>query len=151
MSRKLRPLYADDLDRLPPGCSDCAFWESAGERERRCGAVCDVDTQRAWYRRVTDEWGSCGRVAFEDDEVLGFVKYAPSGYFPQSATFSAAPQDPSIPMLACLHIVPDALHRGLARTDRTATHKIPLETSDSRNREFDFLLFPRSAGREMTL
>jgi len=113
MSRKLRPLHAQDLDRLPPGCSECAFWESAGERERRCGAVCDLETQRAWYRRVTDEWGSCGRVAFEDDEVLGFVKYAPSGYFPQAATFSAAPKDPSVPMLACLHIEPDALHRGL--------------------------------------
>lgn len=113
MSRKLRPLSAGDLDRLPPGCSDCAFWESAGERERRCGAVCDVETQRAWYRRVTDEWGACGRVAFEDDEVLGFVKYAPSGYFPQAATFSAAPEDPSVPLLACLHVAPDAIHRGL--------------------------------------
>lgn len=113
MPRRLRPLFADDLDRLSPGCSECAFWESAGERERRCGSVCDADTQRAWYRRVTDEWGSCGRVAFEDDEVLGFVKYAPSGYLPQAATFSAAPEDPSVPLLACLHIVPDARHRGL--------------------------------------
>jgi len=113
MPRKLRPLFADDLDRLSPPCNDCAFWESAGERERRCGSVRDADTQRAWYRRVTDEWGSCGRVAFEDDEVLGFVKYAPSGYLPQSATFSAAPEDPSVPLLACLHIVPDARHRGL--------------------------------------
>jgi len=113
MNRKLRPINGSDFDRLPVGCSACAFWESGGERERRCSSVCDADAQRAWYRRVTDEWGICGKVAFEDDEVLGFVKYAPSGYFPQAATFAAAPEDPSVPLLACLHIAPDALHRGL--------------------------------------
>jgi GNAT superfamily N-acetyltransferase len=104
--------YAD-LDALPTGCGSCAFWESAGVRERVCGSVCDEDLVRDWYRRVTDEWGVCGRVAYEDDEVLGFIKYAPSAYFPQAATFNAAPQDPSVPLIACLHIAPDARHRGL--------------------------------------
>lgn len=113
MSRKLRPLTLNDLDRLPTGCSGCTFWESAGERERRCGTACDIELQRAWYRRVTDEWGDCGRVAFEDEEVLGFVKYAPSGYLPQAATFSAAPRDLSVPLISCLHISSDARHRGL--------------------------------------
>ncbi len=113
MTRKLRPLQFDDLDRLPSGCAGCAFWESAGERERRCGSTCDSEHQRAWFRRVSDEWGVCGRVAYEDDEVLGFIKYAPSGYFPQAATFAAAPEDPSVPMISCLHIATDARHRGL--------------------------------------
>ena len=113
MSRKLRPLQLDDFDRLPAGCGGCAFWESAGERERRCGVTCDSELQRAWYRRVTDEWGSAGRVAYEDEEVLGFIKYAPSSYFPQAATFSASPKDGSVPLISCLHIAPDARHRGL--------------------------------------
>jgi GNAT superfamily N-acetyltransferase len=72
-----------------------------------------VELQRAWYRRVTDEWGECGRVAYEDDELLGFVKYAPSTYFPQAQTFAAAPQDPSVPLITCLHVLPDARHHGL--------------------------------------
>lgn len=113
MTRKLRPLTLKDLGRLPTGCGGCAFWESAGERERRCGGVCDIEFQTAWYRRVTDEWGECGRVAYEDDELLGFVKYAPSGYFPQAATFTAAPDDPNIPLISCLHVSADARHHGL--------------------------------------
>lgn len=113
MSRKLRPLTLEDLDRVPEHCRGCAFWEAAGERARACGSVNDPELLRAWYRRVTDEWGECGRVAYEDDEVLGFVKYAPSRYFPQSATFPSAPQDPSVPLIACLHITPDARHHGL--------------------------------------
>jgi len=113
MSRRLRPLTFSKPDQLPMVCGACAFWESAGERERRCGTVCDAELQAAWYRRVTDEWGECGRVAYEDGEVLGFIKYAPSEYFPQAATFRAAPEDPSVPLIACLHIAPDARHRGL--------------------------------------
>jgi len=113
MTRKLRPLTLADLDRVPQCCRTCAFWEAAGERERTCGSVSDPELLRAWHRRVTDEWGECGRVAYEDDEVLGFVKYAPSGYFPQASTFAAAPQDPNVPLIACLHIAPDARHHGL--------------------------------------
>jgi len=113
MTRRLRPLALDDLDRLPVGCSGCTFWESAGERERACRQPNDIELQRAWFRRVTDEWGDCGRVAYEDDEVLGFIKYAPSGYFPQAATFPSAPRDLSVPLISCLHISPDARHNGL--------------------------------------
>jgi len=113
MTRKLRPLTLADLDRVPECCRGCAFWEAAGERERTCNSVNDPELLRAWYRRVTDEWGECGRVAYEDDEVLGFVKYAPSGYFPQASTFPTAPEDPNVPLIACLHIAPDARHHGL--------------------------------------
>lgn len=113
MTRKLRPLTFTGSDQLPMGCAACVFWESAGERERRCGTVCDPELQGAWFRRVTDEWGECGRVAYEDGEVLGFIKYAPSMYFPQAKTFMSAPEDPSVPLIACMHISPDARHRGL--------------------------------------
>ncbi len=113
MARRLRALSLGDLERLPGTCCGCAFWESAGERPRVCGAVHDLELQQAWYRRVSDEWGECGRVAYEDDDILGFVKYAPAGYLPQAATFASAPRDPSVPLLACLHIVPDARHHGL--------------------------------------
>jgi GNAT superfamily N-acetyltransferase len=78
-----------------------------------CGSVCDPELQEAWYRQVTDEWGECGCVAREDDEILGFIKYAPSRYFPQSSTFPSAPEDPTVPMIACLHITADARHHGL--------------------------------------
>jgi GNAT superfamily N-acetyltransferase len=113
MTRRLKPLNFTSVDQLPIVCSNCAFWESAGERERRCGTVCDADLQGAWFRRVTDEWGECGRVAFDGDEVLGFIKYAPSAFFPQTLTFAATPEDNATPLIACLHISADARHRGL--------------------------------------
>jgi len=113
MNRRFRALTLDDLDRLPAGCEGCVFWQSTVLAERRCGSVCDSEAQAEWYRRVSQEWGDCGRVAVEDDEILGFVKYAPSGYFPQARTFAAAPTDPQVPLIACLHIAPEARNLGL--------------------------------------
>jgi GNAT superfamily N-acetyltransferase len=138
MTRKLRPLSIDDVGRLPAGCGGCAFWESAGERERRCGAVCDPELQRAWIRRVTDEWGECGRVAYEDDELLGFIKYAPSEYFPQAQTFAAAPRDPSVPLISCLHISSDARHHGLGTVLLRACLSDLVRRGDRRVEAFGF-------------
>lgn len=113
MSRRLRPLTLADLSALPFGCSHCAFWESSETLERRCASACDEGLVGDWYRQVSSEWGDCGRVAVEEDEVLGFIKFAPNRYFPQAQTFSSAPTDPDTVLIACLHISADARHRGL--------------------------------------
>lgn len=114
MTRKLRPLTLADFEQLPLCCSGCIFWESERTLDRDCGSSCDKDVQAEWYHRVVQEWGDCGKVAYDDEEgVLGFIKYAPSGYFPQAFTFASAPQDPKVPLIACLHISPEARHHGL--------------------------------------
>ncbi len=113
MTRKLRPLMLSDFAELAIGCPNCIFWEAEHEQERRCGSVCDEERQAEWYHRVVQEWGDCGRVAYEDDQILGFIKYAPSGYFPQAQTFASRPEDPDVPLLACMHISEDARHHGL--------------------------------------
>lgn len=113
MTRKLRPLMSSDFEKLPLGCGACMFWESHDRLDRRCGSQCDHEAQAEWFHRVVQEWGDCGRVAHEDEEVFGFIKYAPSGYFPQVRTFLAAPEDPNTPFIACLHVSEEARHRGL--------------------------------------
>lgn len=116
MARRLKPLLNDHLDRLPAACGGCAFWESETMSERRCGSVCDPALLREWYSRVTSEWGECGRVALDDDGgVLGFVKYAPAGYFPQAATFPSKPENPDAVLITCLHIRDDAREHHLGR------------------------------------
>lgn len=116
MSRRFLPLLLEHLDKLPAACSGCTFWESAEPAERRCGSSCDREALRAWHERVTGEWGDCGRVAVDDDdEIIGFIKYAPSGYFLQAATFPARPQSGDTVLLTCLHIRDDARDQGLGR------------------------------------
>jgi len=91
------------------------FWESPKRQERLCAAVLDAEGQRAWHHGVVQEWGDCGKVAFDEDGVaIGCIKYAPSSFFPQSQTFGSAPKNPSMPLITCLHIEPYARQTGLA-------------------------------------
>ena len=113
MSRRLRPLLADHLDRLPCACQGCVFWESAEALPPRCGAACDIVALREWYSTVTSEWGECGRVALEDDEVLGVIKYAPVRYVPQAFNMPAGAPDDSAVLITCMHIRDDARRHGL--------------------------------------
>lgn len=114
MTRRLRPLEIQHIPNLPcPGCTDCAFWESAVPLEPRCGSLCDGQLVRERIGEINREWGECGRVAAEDDEILGFIKYGPARYFPQSRHFAAGPIDPDTPMLACIHIKDEARRLGL--------------------------------------
>lgn len=113
MTAKLRPLSVSDYGRLPAGCGSCTFWETVTEVERVCGSVCDAGAQAALHHRIVQEWGDCGRVAYEDDDILGFIRYAPSGYFPQARTFASAPSDPHVPLLTCLHVSEEVRRKGL--------------------------------------
>ena len=68
----------------PTRCRTCLFWEldpvrraarSSAERgARREGGL--------GLARCCREWGSCGRVAYVDDEPVGYVIYAPPAYVP---------------------------------------------------------------------
>lgn len=113
MSRRLRPLSLEHLDNLPCECSDCVFWESADRLEPLCGAACDRELQRDWYGAVTSEWGECGRVAVEDSEILGFIKYAPPEYMPQARHFPGDGPRADCVLLTCMHIRDDARRHGL--------------------------------------
>lgn len=116
MTRRLRPLLFQDLGRLPSACTGCVFWESSETQPRRCGSACDPVVLDAWYERVTAEWGECGRVLVDDEsEILGFIKYAPSAYFPQASTFASHPTNPDAALLTCLHVREDAREQHMGR------------------------------------
>lgn len=115
MSRRMRPLTPKSISELPAECAGCAFWESQERLPRHCGAVCDPSVVNGWAEFVQAQWGDCGRVAFDDGEVIGFVKYAPPGFLPQAGFFPAAlPSDDAI-FITCLHVVEEARHLGLGK------------------------------------
>ena len=79
MTRRLKLAGPDHCSK---GCRATA-WDACSGRPRealqkRCGASCDPERLASWYDYVRAQWGECGRVALEDGEILGFVKYAPS-------------------------------------------------------------------------
>lgn len=115
MARKFRPLTPDLADKLPGMCLGCVFWESPQRLEAHCRAEADADAARGWIAYVAAQWGDCGRVVVEDGAVLGVVKYAPPAYFPQAALMPAGPPTGDAPLIACMHIVPEARQRGFGK------------------------------------
>jgi GNAT superfamily N-acetyltransferase len=115
MARRLRPLTPDLLREVQVECAGCAFWETADRLPRHCGAVCDIEMLAGWAEYVRAQWGDCGRAAVEDGQVIGFIKYAPPGYFPQAIHFPAAPPSDDAVFIACMHVVEEARHRGLGK------------------------------------
>jgi ribosomal protein S18 acetylase RimI-like enzyme len=116
VSRRFRPLSSHRLDDLPPRCAGCVYWESRDPLPVRCGAACDREQLAGWIDYVGAQWGECGRIAYEDGEVLGFVKYAPPGFFEQTANLPSGRPSNDAVLLACLHVGPDARHVGLGTT-----------------------------------
>lgn len=115
MARRFKPLTSDLVDTLPVGCDGCVFWESPEPLRAVCGSKCDPELARGWVDRVRFEWGDCGRAAVDDGEVLGFIKYAPSAYFPQAQVMPAGPPEERAVLIACMHITQDARRRGLGK------------------------------------
>jgi ribosomal protein S18 acetylase RimI-like enzyme len=115
MARRFRSLAPERVDDLPDMCACCAFWEGGKGRGPVCGETCDRDALVAWIGTVRAEWGECGRIAYEGETVLGFVKYAPPRYIPQVRSMpSGVPHDDAV-LIACLHVSATARHSGLGK------------------------------------
>ncbi len=115
MTRRLTALGPEATSGVGSICEGCIYWESSDALEVRCSSACDPEKQREWFDRVREEWGECGRVATDGDEVLGFIKYAPARYFPQTDWYLVKVPDQAAPLIACMHIREEARSRGLGR------------------------------------
>ena len=91
------------------------MWETGGNRSATCAPADARAELERWVGEVRSEWGDCGRVAYENGEPLGFVKYAPPRFFPQVTSMpSGVPDDDSI-LIACLHVEADVRDAGLGK------------------------------------
>lgn len=114
--RRIARLTLDNLDDLPSACRSCAFWELAPvERERAAATGETACEKEAWVSRVLLEWGSCGRIAYVDDEPAGYALYAPPRYVPGADVFPTAPVSDDAILLATLRVRPEFAGGGLGR------------------------------------
>lgn len=77
----------------------------------------DEETQArdAWLSWVLREWGSAGRVALFDGEVVGHAIYAPPAFFPGAAGIPTSPPSPDAVLLSTVYVDPSARHAGVGR------------------------------------
>lgn len=115
VSRRMGILTLDTLGHLPQRCRGCVFWELSPD----CTAVCDgadygLDKE-AWVSATLLDWGSCGRIAYVDEQPVGFVSYAAPRYVPRSAEFPTGPASPDAALLMTAHVAENYARTGLGR------------------------------------
>jgi GNAT superfamily N-acetyltransferase len=116
MARRIARLTLDTLADLPAEVRTCLFWELDPVRRQRVHeAGAEESEKEAWLSRVLLEWGSCGRVVYVDDDVAGFILYAPPGYFPGSGSLPTAPVSEDAVQLATAQVFPPYDGAGLGR------------------------------------
>lgn len=116
MARRLVDLTLDNLHRLPARCRSCVFWELDPVTGRRRAGDGEGDVaKQAWLSLVLLEWGSCGKLVLVDDEVAGYVTYAPPGYVPRAVAFPTSPVSADAVLLMTAHVVPPFGGAGLGR------------------------------------
>ncbi len=116
MARRLAPLTLDTLPDLPEPCRSCVAWELDAVAARRAAEVGDTAFEKeAWVSATLLEWGSCGRVAYVDDDPAGFVLYAPPAFVPRSMAFPTSPVSGDAVLLMAARVRPRYTGGGLAR------------------------------------
>jgi GNAT superfamily N-acetyltransferase len=124
MTRRLAPLTLDNLSDLPSSCRKCVVWELDPVAARRAVEVGDTAFEKeAWVSGTLLEWGSCGRVAYVDDNPAGFVTYAPPALVPRSLAFPTSPVSGDAVLLMTARVLPQYQGGGLARMLLQATAK----------------------------
>lgn len=107
MARRIDRLTLDTLGDLPGFAQRCLFWQLDSVRRARLdGALAELEEKEAWLSAVLRDWGSCGRVAYVDDEFAGYVLYAPPLYFPGTAALPTAPLSEDAVQLATMYVAP---------------------------------------------
>jgi GNAT superfamily N-acetyltransferase len=109
MARKIERLTLDHLDQLVGGCRECVFWQLDPVR-REAVRGHEAEEKAAWVSLVLREWGSCGRVALVDGEVVGHMIWAPPVHVPAADGFATAPISSDAVILTTAYV--DPAHRG---------------------------------------
>ncbi|SDQ23330.1 GNAT family N-acetyltransferase [Quadrisphaera sp. DSM 44207] len=116
MSRRMVPLTLEALPELPAPCRRCVVWEldpvAARRVEEDGGAAFEKE---AWLSGVLLGWGTAGRLAYVDDELAGFLAYAPPVHVPRSLAFPTSPVSADAVLLMGGQVVPAHRGGGLAR------------------------------------
>jgi GNAT superfamily N-acetyltransferase len=116
MGRRLAALTLDTLPDLPAPCRSCVLWELDPVAARRAAEAGDTAFEKeAWVSATLLEWGSCGRLAYVDDDPAGFVMYAPPAFVPRSMAFPTSPVSADAVLLMTARVLPQYAGGGLAR------------------------------------
>lgn len=89
---------------FPYSCKYCVYWESTGDFDEKISSEKAHQIKSAWFKKVSDEFGDCGLIAYSDNESVGYAQFALSKFFPKAQQYQSGPPSDDSVFLACLYV-----------------------------------------------
>jgi len=110
-----------NLRDIPASCRGCVYWEfpkefekAAQEKKENQRDLALEEKKREWFVKTLSEFGTCGKIVFSQDKVVGYAQYAPAQRLPQVGEYGSknlGKIEDGVVFLSCLYIS-DAEFRG---------------------------------------
>lgn len=151
MTRRLLPLTADAVERLPAPCGACLFWELGHPRPAPGASAAAQGSaaiqKQAWCAAQSQDGHPPGRLVLLDDEVAGYVLFAAAGSFVRRRPPVPSTSTDAL-VLATAWVAPHFREQGIGRALVQAAVKEALRRGlpavevygDRRFREYDCVL-----------
>ena len=128
MSFHLLELDKAGATLLPGECGSCGWWQGHDD------GWSSAEQTDSWNEAALETFGSWGKLAMGDDDLLGMIQYGPAGLFARANDFACGPVSPSAVLFTC-SIVPDKSYISVRKSlvlavlaDLTERHVTPVET-----------------------
>lgn len=115
VARKIIPITNKHLKDLPVKCRACDYWESTEKKKPARGSQKECLAKEEWFSTTLLEWGECGKLLFQDKQVLAYAQFGAPEYFPQIQHYSARPVSKDAVFLSCLFVEPTLRGKGLGK------------------------------------
>jgi len=114
VTKRVEELTLETLRDIPLRCRACVFWELS-PLERAMAVEADPEFEKeVWASSICLQQGTAGKVARVDGRIVGFALAGPPEEFPRSESFPARVSKDAW-FLATVHVLPEAVHRGLGK------------------------------------
>lgn len=111
MTHRIVDVTLDNLGDAPPEPLSAVFWELDEEPK-----VEPRFEKEEWFSMALLEWGSCGKLAYEEGAAVGFAEYAPPGMFPRLGKFRCGRVSGDAIYLSYCYVTPERRGSGLGST-----------------------------------
>lgn len=108
MALRLVDVGLENLSSAPPEVLDCVFWETDED-----AAPDPRFLKEEWFSSTLLEWGPCGKLLLDEDDVVAFAQFAPPSLFPRVAAFRAGRVSPDAVYLAYCFVTQGRRGRGV--------------------------------------
>ncbi|HEX2030671.1 MAG TPA: GNAT family N-acetyltransferase [Actinomycetota bacterium] len=108
MAQRIVDVTLENLGEAPQEPLNSVFWELDEEP-----TVEPRFEKEEWFSMALLEWGTCGKLAYDEEAAVAFAEYAPPGMFPRLAKFRCGRVSGDAIYLSYCYVAPERRGIGL--------------------------------------